>query len=603
MKHLAYPGAISDDELKANFRLLIGLRWLTAAGAAIVAAQLFVSHFGAAVQPLTLAVISALYFLLNGTLWFLLYRTAFLLRPFVYLQVLADLLAMGVSYYVTGSIESPYLIYYVVHLFGTALILSRRAALGLAALAAGILASIALLEYQGQLRHMGLWGELGLYRDARYIVTVLLTFSVTTLTLFVVGIAVATTLRRQRQEAVALYQAAQLITSTLDSEEVLQRLLESCTRALNATAGVVRLLSPDGNTLRFAAGYGLSDSYIHKGNVNLADSLIDRQAARGIPQIIDDVRHEQRLMYKNSMLQEGILSGLVMAIPGTDGDVLGVLRVYSTAPGRFSRRDIPFLTVMTAQTGIALCNAIQFQMLTEKDKAEARFLRTVTHELRAPIAGAQSLATCLSRGYVGELTKQQSELLSRLERRLGLLQDLITDLLDLARGKEQHAAPRPVELLDFTLYLKNACDTLRDQAVDKSITLETNADLLPALWIRADQEGLRRILINLVGNAIKYTPEHGYVSATLGWDETWVDLTVSDTGIGIAEEDLPHLFEEFFRAQNARTIEAHGTGLGLSIARHLIESFDGKVEVRSAVGEGTTFTVHLPLLSVDTMPG
>ncbi len=601
MKPLAYPGAIPDGELKANFRVLIGLRWVTAAGAMLVA-LLPSPGPGQTAQPVVLLILGLVHLILNSVLWYAVHRTSLSLRPFVYLQCLVDLVTMGVSFHVTGGIESPYLIYFVVHLFGTALVLSRRAAFGLVPLATALLGAIALLEYRGVVPHRGLWAGLGLFRDARYIGTVLVVFSLTTLLLFVVGISVAAYLRRQRREAVALYQAAQMVTSTLDVNEVLQRLLETCAQTLNATAGVVRLLSPDGNTLRFAVGYGLSDSYIHKGNVNLSDSVIDQQAASGVPQIIRDVRTEQRFMYKSSMLQEGILSGMVMAIPGTDGHAMGVLRVYSSSAHHFTQNDIPFLTVMTAQTGIALSNALQYQQLAEKDKTEARFLRTVTHELRTPIAGAQSLVTSLSRGYVGQLTKQQAELLSRVEKRLGFLQDLITDLLDLARGKEQHAVPQAAGPLDITSSLKTVCDTLRDQARGKSITLETNADLLPPLWINADQEGLRRILINLIGNAIKYTPEEGRVSATLGWDETWVDLTVSDTGIGIAEEDLPHLFEEFFRAKNAREMEAHGTGLGLSIARHLIESLDGKIEVRSTSGEGTTFTVHLPLLSVNEMP-
>ena len=600
MKPLAYPGAVPDSELKANFRVLIRLRWITAAGAIIIA--LLSARPDQSSQPVVLLAIGLIHLSLNSTLWYVVHRTSLSLKPFVYPQSLVDLATMGLSFHFTGGIESPYLIYYVVHLFGTALVLPRRVALGLAPIATALLGGLAFLEYQGLIPHRSLWANFNLFRDARYIGTVLVVFCLTTLLLFVVGISVATYLRRQRREAVALYQAAQVITSTLNVDEVLQRLLETCAQTLNATAGVVRLLSPDGNTLRFAVGYGLSDSYIHKGNVNLADSVIDQQAASGIPQIIDDVRTEQRFMYKSSMLQEGILSGLVLAIPGTDGHVLGVLRVYSSLPRKFSDADIPFMTVMTAQTGIALDNAIQYQQLTEKDKTEARFLRTVTHELRTPIAGAQSLVTSLSRGYVGQLTKQQAEILTRVEKRLCFLQDLITDLLDLARGKEQHAVPQAAGPLDITSSLKNVCDTLRDQARGKSIALETNADLLPALWINADQEGLRRILINLIGNAIKYTPEEGRVSATLGWDDTWVDLIISDTGIGIAEEDLPHLFEEFFRAKNAREMEAHGTGLGLSIAKHLIESSDGKVEVRSISGEGTTFTVHLPLLSVNNMP-
>ena len=279
-----------------------------------------------------------------------------------------------------------------------------------------------------------------------------------------------------------------------------------------------------------------------------------------------------------------------------------MLRVYSAVPRHFSRRDLPFLTAMTAQTGIALNNALQYQTLSQLDEAEAHFLRTVTHELRAPVAGAQSLIGNLTQGYAGELTKQQSDILKRIEGRLDFLQDLITDLLDFAAGKEKHLATHPTELLDITKHARLVCDSLQDQADSKFIALETNAYLLPELWVGADAEDLRRILINLIGNAIKYTPEHGRVSATLGWDETWLELKVSDDGIGIAEEDIPHIFEEFYRARNAREMERHGTGLGLAIVKQLVECFEGQIGVRSVLGEGSTFTLTLPLLAVGEKP-
>jgi signal transduction histidine kinase len=543
-----------------------------------------------------------LHLLLNGLFWLWVFRTAYPLTLAACAQAGFDLVSLCILFHYTGGVESPFFIYLVVHLFGTALILSSTASVAIIFVAAALLGVIAWLEYDGRIAHVRLWGATGLYRNAWFIGASLLTFSLTCLLLFTLAIGAAARLSRQRREAVALHQAARVITSTLDVNEVLQRLLETCATTLNATAGVVRLLSPDGLTLKFAAGYGLSSDYIGKGDVNLKDSVIDQEVVRGHPVMIEDVRADERLMYKAIMLQEQLLSGVVLPIRSADERVLGVLRVYSDAPRHFSRRDLPFLTAMTAQTGIALNNALQFQTLSQLDEAEARFLRTVTHELRAPVAGAQSLIGNLTQGYAGDLTKQQSDILKRIEGRLDFLQNLITDLLDFAAGKEKHLGERPTEPLDITKNTWLVCDSLRDQADAKFITLETNADLLPELWIRADAEDLRRILINLIGNAIKYTPEHGHVSATLGWDETWLEFKVSDDGIGIAEQDIPHIFEEFYRAKNARELERHGTGLGLAIVKQLVEVFEGQITVRSVLGEGTTFTLNLPLLGVGEQP-
>lgn len=118
------------------------------------------------------------------------------------------------------------------------------------------------------------------------------------------------------------------------------------------------------------------------------------------------------------------------------------------------------------------------------------------------------------------------------------------------------------------------------------------------MWVRADRESLRRILANLVSNAIKYTPPNGRVQADLSWDEHWLEFTVSDSGIGIPQEDLPHLFTEFYRAKNARQSQPLGTGLGLAIVKQLVTQFEGQVTVRSTEGEGSTFTVYLPLQHV-----
>lgn len=414
-----------------------------------------------------------------------------------------------------------------------------------------------------------------------------------------IGIRAAVRLRRQRREATALYQAARVITSTLDEKEVLNRLLEVCATTLSATAGIVRLLSPDQITLKVTASYGLSDNYIEKGDVILEASPIDQVAIQNAPVIIHDVRTDKRLMYQQSMLMENLLSGVVMPIRGPDEHILGILRVYSHSAHHFSSKDIPFMTAMTAQAGIALSNAQQYQILAKIDEAETRFVRTITHELRAPVAGAQSLIRNMTAGYAGTFTEQQLDLLERVENRLDFLQDLITDLLDLAAGKEKHLVIRPRQPLNFTEHLQTVCDSLKDQALAKSIRFETNAEWLPELCVLADSHHLKQILVNLIGNAIKYTAPNGRVTANMSWDDTWLELVVKDNGIGIPADDLPHIFEEFFRAKNARELEKHGTGLGLAIVKQLIEYIDGQITVQSTLGEGTTFILHLPLLTID----
>jgi len=597
------PGLVpTSEELRANFRILTLWRWTTGAGALVLAG------FGALMPgteftALPVVLVGLLHLAYNVIVWGAIRRSDRLLVALAYGQTALDLTTLLVIFHFTGGVESPCIIYFVIHLFGTALILSAPASGALALVATALMTLIARLEYDGTLTHINVWGEVGLYRNVWFSITALLAFVLTSLRLFSLGIAVASRLRRREQEATTLYQAARIITSSLEVHDVLSRLLELCAQTLKASAGIVRLLSADGATLEFAAGYGLSERYVGKGPVQIDQSAVDLQATRGQTLIIDDTRREDRLMYRDAVVSEHILSGIVAPIPDASGHVLGVLRVYNDTPNHFGAADLPFLTAITAQAGIALSNALQYQTLASIDASKMRFLHTVTHELRAPVASAQSLMSTLSEGYVGDLTKTQADIVNRIGTRLDLLQELITDLLDLAAGKEAHMIRRPTEMLDLTHHLVAVCESLRPQADACGIALATNARAAPELWICASAEDIRRIFANVIGNAIKYTSGGGHVSANLAWNHHWLTLEVSDSGIGIPADQLPHIWEEFFRARNARARERHGTGLGLSIAKQLIENYGGQIGVRSVEHEGTTFTIQLPLLSAGQRPG
>lgn len=591
------------DELLANFRVLAAWRAVTGVGLVTLAA---VSHYAptGVFRPAPLLAIGLTQFAWNLLMWRVVTRSTRYVVPAAYVQGLVDTAIFSLLFHFTGGIESPLTVYLLIHLFGTGLLLSRYASVGATIGAVALMAAIASLESRDVITHVNVWGDILLFRNNWFIASTLASFLVSSLFLVLISVAIASRLRRQRREAVALYQVAKVITSTLDVNKVLNLLLESCAKTVNASAGIVRLLSPEGNRLEYAASYGLSDTYIEKGGVEVIRSPMDQRAVQGEPTIIKDVRTDQRAMYKNAMLAEGIRSGLVVPIPNFDGRTLGVLRLYSRSVGHFSARDLPFLESMTAQAGIALNNALQYQTIAQIDEAKSRFLRTVTHELRAPVAGAQSLTRNLTQGFLGDLQDKQRDVLLRIESRLDFLQDLITDLLDLAAGREQRlmADAHLLEFVDVTDCLKGVYNTFTDQARSKKIEFDSNVSYLPELWIRAERESLRRILANLVSNAIKYTPAQGRVQANLSWDEHWLEFTVSDSGIGIPEKDLPHLFTEFFRAKNARQSQPLGTGLGLAIVKQLVTQLDGQISVRSVEGEGSTFSVFLPLEAVGTLP-
>jgi signal transduction histidine kinase len=242
---------------------------------------------------------------------------------------------------------------------------------------------------------------------------------------------------------------------------------------------------------------------------------------------------------------------------------------------------------------VAIENAQTYQMLEELDQSKSQFVRIVTHELRSPVQVVISLLNLLDRGYVGELNEKQADLVSRARHRIEFLQTLIDDLLDLAAGRADVLASTERGLVSLSAVLKDVQGRYESRAQEKGLALRAEySDESLAVW--GDRAELDRMLNNLVSNAVKYT-EDGEVRLTLKRLDSSARILVSDTGIGIPEDALPDLFQEFFRAKNARQVRESGTGLGLSIVKDLVERYGGEIEVDSSVGQGTTFILTLPL--------
>jgi len=227
------------------------------------------------------------------------------------------------------------------------------------------------------------------------------------------------------------------------------------------------------------------------------------------------------------------------------------------------------------------------------DKFKSDFMLMVAHELRSPVAGAQSLLRTILRGLAGDLNQQQVELLRRVNLRMDTLLELINDLLSLAASKSIEP-DESLELININPIIQQVVNNFSVQAEEKKISLIFEPIEIPVA-VLATEDGLFTLFNNLMGNAIKYTSEGGSVQVSLDFKDDCVQITFSDTGIGIPKEDVPHLWEEFYRASNVRKSEITGTGLGLSIVKQLVERYSGDIEVISAEGKGTKFIVTMPL--------
>ena len=236
-------------------------------------------------------------------------------------------------------------------------------------------------------------------------------------------------------------------------------------------------------------------------------------------------------------------------------------------------------------------------MLEELDRVKSAFMRKVAHELRAPIAAIESFMNSILEGYGSPEIQQLMQ--ERAAQRAQELLALVDDLLNLSRIKDVKlkTAKQDVSLqqiLDQVLSLHGP------EAERKEIILQVDCQDCPS--IRADPTHIKQLWTNLISNAIKYTPQKGSVSVRLWIDESTLVGQVADTGIGIAQEDLPRLFEEFYRTEQAKSFAQYGTGLGLSIVKEIVEEHGGGISVDSELGKGTRFTFRLPA-NTQTVPG
>jgi two-component system phosphate regulon sensor histidine kinase PhoR len=227
--------------------------------------------------------------------------------------------------------------------------------------------------------------------------------------------------------------------------------------------------------------------------------------------------------------------------------------------------------------------------LKRLERVRQDFVANVSHELRTPIAAILGYAETLQSGALGDAVHgpQMVDIIHRQSERLS---ELVTDLLELSR---LDAGERPLSLGSVAVgeVVARAAEAVEPRASAKHITI--TRDVPPGLAARGDAKALEQVLVNLLDNAVKYTPEGGSVELTGRHEASRVELSVRDSGLGIEAKHLPRLFERFYRVDRGRSREMGGTGLGLSIVRHLASAMGGEVRVQSQIGLGSTFTVTL----------
>jgi signal transduction histidine kinase len=605
-----------EQELISSMAWFITIRWL--AGLGVLAATWFVDvvlHLAFPVGALYL--IGCVILTYNAIFYFILQRfqraephNVLMFHRLIEIQIGLDWLAMTALIHFSGGIESPALFYFFFHVIIAAVLLSPRATFFCAAAAALLVGATAWLEYLGWLPHISPFAGAGamLHRRPLFVGGVMLFFVSAMLVSAYLASTINSRLRRRESEVIelsenlqgaysrlqTLYDSAQAINSTLELEQVLDRIVRRTADAMNVRACSIRLLDETGARLSVAAVYGLSESYVKKGDLVVSQNPLVREVLAGRVVALDDVRTDKRLQYRAQALTEGILSMLSAPLQGKKGP-LGLIRAYSTELNHFTDADASFLAAIASEGSIAIENAMAYRALGRLDEMKSRFILTVTHELRSPVSVIRSLLRTMAEGYAGTLTDSQQDFVRRALHRADFLQTLIDDLLDLAAGKNELGLKEERSIVNLDDIIKQVIDRYENSAREKQIALEYRREPAQSPAILATKEGVDCILDNLVSNAVKYTPNGGHVSVILSEENAIARLEVTDTGIGIPEESLALIYEEFYRAPNAKAQVKEGTGLGLAIARDLVIRFGGQIIFQSKVGQGTTFILTFPM--------
>ncbi len=230
--------------------------------------------------------------------------------------------------------------------------------------------------------------------------------------------------------------------------------------------------------------------------------------------------------------------------------------------------------------------------LQKAQQMQLRYMRKVAHELRAPLSSIVMMDRALLEGLAGEVAEKPRGMIERTHLRAENALDLVEDLLTLSRLRDAPLQEAATEVTVADLVAEVMAE-MADAAGFKSLALDSELSGSPA-QVPGQPVGLRTMLGNLVGNAIKYTPAGGQVLIRTREAEGGdLLLSVADTGVGIAQEDIPRLFEEFYRTAEARSSQIHGTGLGLSIVQEVVQAHHGTVRVESELGKGTVVEVRL----------
>ena len=371
------------------------------------------------------------------------------------------------------------------------------------------------------------------------------------------------------------------LASTLDLDILLDDIVRASADITHAEAASILLYDDTARQLYFQVATNIDDATMRGLVVPLDKSIagwivLNRKSLR-----IDDAEKDERIFSKVDQTI-GYSTKSLLGIPlVTKNKVVGVLEVVNKKRGKFTDADESMLSVLGAQAAVAIENARLFQ--------QSDLIQEFVHELRTPLASLSTATYLLLRPEMSR--EQRDQIVNNIHNETLRLNSLASSFLDLARLESGRVQFRKTRFSAADL-LYEARDVMMSKAQETNIQIRVDVpNDMPLM--EADRDKIKQVLLNLTSNAIKYNRPNGSILIAGNYTDNDLAILVQDSGLGIPEESIPHLFEKFYRVRDHEG-KATGTGLGLSICKQIIQGHNGRIEVKSQVGIGTSITFYIP---------
>jgi signal transduction histidine kinase len=382
------------------------------------------------------------------------------------------------------------------------------------------------------------------------------------------------------------------LASTLDLDALLQHVVDAAKELTECEATSLLLYDPATRHLHFEAATGALFGGGGRIVVPMENSIAGWVFAHGEPLHVEDALADTRFYREVDILTQFETRSVLCVPLRTQDKTLGVIEAINKLQGGFLEDDDRLLHALASQAAIAIENARLFQ--------QSDLVAEMVHELRTPLASLTAASHLLKRSELPE--EQRGRLADTIYREVFRLNEMATDFLELARLESGRGrmVREPVHLGGL---VQECIEIVRPVAEAEGVSLESEAETTQSP-VQGDRNRLKQVFLNLLTNAIKYNRPGGQVRIQVVLEGNEAVTRVSDNGLGIPADSLPHIFERFYRVPDSGR-GVGGTGLGLAIARRIVEGLHGTITVESEIGKGSTFCVRLPTgtsLSPDTRP-